>query len=576
MKGCVLYKIGTVCGGIALAAFLPTLSYAQTASQITPETYAPRLERNVRGSISLPQAAGLASPEGGEALKITLSAVRVNGGYSELQAQTQAITSSLANREISVDDLFAAARKIQGLYAQAGYILARVTVPEQDLHPGGTAYFQVIDGFIEQVDVSALPKNVQRRVEQLLRKLIGYRGITLKMIERTLLLAGDVPGLQMRTALSAGKKSGGSVLTVDGIYRPVTGQLTVDNTLTPNLGWASWGAGIQANSLLGLGELVYIMLNGDPEKRYFEKNPRNRAIAAGIIIPLGNDGLSINFEAAKTRATPDHARLALGTTSEFERYSARLRYPLIRARNLSMHIEGAFDLQEENQSVISPLNLPLFLDRLRVLRGKGDAIWFAPWGATLSGSLRGSFGIDGLGARSAADATLQVPLSRQNADANFKKMEIELGYTQPFAKYFTASLAARAQTSFNHALLASEQFSLTGSSGLSTFESGSLRGDNGFVTRGEIAAPWSTKIDSYGLTFSPYIFGAIGQARLEAPTALEEDKITATSYGLGLRLAAAQNASFRSANLTFEWGKAHRSDTQRNSDQFSIVASFQF
>ncbi|MFX5668401.1 hypothetical protein ABTE14_19265, partial [Acinetobacter baumannii] len=84
-------------------------------------------------------------------------------------------------------------------------------------------------------------------------------------------------------------------------------------------------------------------------------------------MPLGLDGLTFNLEATNTRATPRAAANGLGSTSSFDRLSARLRYPWIRSRDFTLGSELSFDAQEERVSVITPLSAPISLDRLRIV-----------------------------------------------------------------------------------------------------------------------------------------------------------------------------------------------------------------
>ena len=61
----------------------------------------------------------------------------------------------------------------------------------------------VIDGFIEKVDVSRLPKTIRLRIGDVLAPIEGQRGLTLPAIERKLLLRSEQIGLAGTGALSA-------------------------------------------------------------------------------------------------------------------------------------------------------------------------------------------------------------------------------------------------------------------------------------------------------------------------------------------------------------------------------------
>jgi hemolysin activation/secretion protein len=165
--------------------------------------------------------------------------------------------------------------------------------------------------------------------------------------------------------------------------------------------------------------------------------------------------------------------------------------------------------------------VPLSQDRLRILRFANDGNVITPWGATLSGRATASFGIDGLGARSAADASPSLPLSRQGADAAFQKLDVNLSYSQPLLTHLALNVAARAQTAFGQALLSSEQIGIANTTGLSAFDAGSVVGDEGFVVRAELSSPWSVPLPNAALNLAaaPYLFGGLGEVSLNDPTA---------------------------------------------------------
>ena len=100
---------------------------------------------------------------------------------------------------------------------------------------------------------------------RLVEPLTGRRGVTLTEIERRVLLAGDTPGVILRSTLAPGKAEGATVLVIDAKYQAVSETLTSDNTLSKALGRTALGAGIDFNSIAGFGELIYLRANGHPD-----------------------------------------------------------------------------------------------------------------------------------------------------------------------------------------------------------------------------------------------------------------------------------------------------------------------
>lgn len=575
---------------------------SQTASQITPPSFRPSLQSQ-GGSLVIPEGLGLDAPAGADKLSVQVRSVQVDGTLPSLSDRTQTIVARLSGRTVTAAEIFAAARELEQAYVGAGFALVRVVLPAQNLANGADVRLVVVDGFIERVDVSALPPEIRARIASVLAPLIGERGISLRTIERKILLAGDTPGTILRSTLAGGTVPGATVLMVEARYKPVTGSVAVDNVLAQALGTYTSSFGLDMNSPTGNGELLYLRASGAPytggNAAFLGSDPRNRALAVGLILPLGYDGLTMNLEATDSRATPRAVAGGLGFTSNFSRYSARVRYPLIRSRSFTLNAEAAFDAQEERLTVIRPVEAPLSLDRLRIARTGGDFLWVTPTDGVVTGRLIGSFGVNDLGARDRPPAGSNLePLSRQGARPEFQKLEATLAYNQPLAEHLTLDLRARGQTSFNQALPRSEQIGLANLSGLSSFDAGLFQGDEGYVVRAEIQFPFLTPFTlpfwlpsipaqlgsglptsetTAGIVVaSPYGFGAFGTTRQQRPTALEQSITRAAAYGLGIRFALAPEASFTNASASVEYGRSERSDRLPTDDRITFTVALQF
>ena len=506
-----------------------------------------------------------------------------------LSGEESDLRKKFKGARVSGAAIFAAAQELEAAYAKAGYVLARVTLPPQKLVNGAVLKLVVVDGFIERIETKDVSNRVRQRIADLLGPLTGVHGLKLRELERRILLAGDTPGVVLRTTLTPGSTMGATVLVVDAKYQPVVGTLTTDNSLPVGLGRYQTGVGADFNGALGFGEQIYLRATGDPgagTDGFFSDNPRNRILAAGFIVPLGIDGLTFNVEGTQARTTPV-AVDGVQSTDQFQRLSLRLRYPWTRSRDFNSATQLIFDAQDEKNLLLASTTQPLSEDRLRVLRFANEADYLASWGCAFSAALTASFGLDTLGARTAADASPLLPLSRQGAGATFSKLDGALGYSQGLAEHLTANVTARAQTSFGSPLEQAEQIGLAGPGSLSAFDAGAVEGDSGMVARGELVAPFalptgglpavfSQTMTGVGIVASPYVFGAIGEVFLEQPTALEEPHVRAASYGLGLRLTGGVTESLNNGSLTLEFARQTRSDGAPSDNRFSLVSTIKF
>jgi hemolysin activation/secretion protein len=562
-----------------LGAAIAPQALAQTAGQITPETFRPPVTP-VPGGLAIPSIPQLEAPPGAENLSVRLADIKVDGGLPQLEAATARITAPLIGRVVTAAELFAAARAIGQAYAQAGHVLARVVLPAQNVTDGGTLRLLVIDGVIEKVDTSRLPPRIRDRVAAMLAPLVGETGLTLARIERPLLLAGDLPGTRLRSTLTAGENPGGTILVLEADHDLITGIATLDNNLSPELGRVALGLGFDLNSPTANGEQVYFRMSGWPgggSDSFFDEYARNRLFALGTVIPLGLDGWTLNLEATQSRTTPRPPSGAPQTTSTFSRFSTRLRYPVVRGRTASAYLEAAFDVQNEVVDVIKPLNAGLSEDDLRIARLAGDGFLLTGIGGLLTGRATTSFGLDAFGARDVPPPG-QVPLSRQGVTPDFQKLDGLLRYQQPLGDLFAVQLEGRAQTSFGEPLPLSEQIGLATSNGLSSFYSGQVQGDSGYVIRAELQLQHllGQQEGRLNMGLTPYIFGAYGEVDLAQATAVENASLRAGSYGVGLRWGVAPKAGRSSFGASFEAGRQERSDTQRTEDSFIFSLQLRF
>ena len=76
----------------------------------------------------------------------------------------------------SINDLYNIAYEIEQDFNQKGYPLVRVILPVQELEPEqASVFFKVIDGFIEKIDLSKVPKAQTLRTYAYLKPLINKK-----------------------------------------------------------------------------------------------------------------------------------------------------------------------------------------------------------------------------------------------------------------------------------------------------------------------------------------------------------------------------------------------------------------
>lgn len=567
-----------VAASTLLICLLPPATNAQTASSVTPESFQPPLQ-NLSGSVVFTGQAGTQAPPGSEQIGVTLSGVNLVGAFPQMAAANSTFETRLTRGRIPVSELFDATSELEATYTQAGFPLVRVVLPQQSLRDGGVLRVEVVDGFVETIDTSRVPPNVRARIEGLTAPLVGRPNLTMAQLERQLLLAGDVSGVALGSALTAGLRPGGTIIALDPEYRRVTGFVGFDNFAPSELGSIApddlhglvFNSGVEVNSPFGYGETLYGRLSASPQQ-LFSDNPRYRVMALGAMVPIGTSGLALNFELTSSDTTPDSD--GTRTRSDFDRQSLRVIYPWIRSRSMNLTSQFIVDRQRDKQKIMDG-DLPIFEDKLTVLR-LGTTLSYNHDDGSLSevGAVL-SRGVDALGARTAADAEGDTPLSRQGADATFSKLSGSFTHQRAIQDRFTLGLTGRFQTSFGDPLLTSEQFSISGPGELSAFDTGELRGDSGWVVRAEFSSPRNINFRDLPLVVSPYVFAGAGSVSIEQPTDLETSRENAHAFGIGVDLLSQGESRYRSSSLRVEYGRGEREDGPDNT-RFSLSGNFRF
>ncbi len=522
---------------LTLAAGWQAPALAQVSpSRIVPETAAPPTKPD-DASISLPQTQTSRAPAGSENLTVTLASVSVEGGRADLAPQVDEIVRPLQGRQVSVAELYDAASRIEGLYARAGQVLARATVPPQQLRDGSTFRIVIVEGFIQSIDDSALPASVRGPVRRRLAPLVGARGVTMRQIERRLLLAARVPGVSLRSTLVPGTEIGGAKLVLNADYAPLSGSVSAGNSLPDSFDTWSFDARMAANSVFGAGEQIYAFASTGTDFDLTTDSPLRRIAGIGAFIPLGSDGLTLNAEYIHADTNALVAAGELAVRGKLDRAALRLRYPLVLARRETLSIQGAFELVDERQT-FPDFGVDLSLDRLRLLSLGLEWGKALSQGTTLGADLAFTQGFDDFGARNRADAVQSgVGLSRMGSRPDFTRLNARLSVSQQLGGNVRADAYLRGQASLTGALPASQQFSLDAADGLSGFTVGTISTDSGGTARLELATPQSL---APNFSATPYLFAAAGAGWVAQPTVLELGDVRGWSLGAGLRMQAAR------------------------------------
>jgi hemolysin activation/secretion protein len=282
---------------------------------------------------------------------------------------------------------------------EAGYIAA-IEVPEQRIE-GGQLRFRVLMARLVGLRVRGEAGRNERLIARYLERLTGQEVFNTRQAERYLLLAGDVPGYNVRLALRpAGTVAGEVVGEVTVVGSPAQLDLNLQNYGSRGVGREGALLRGQLFGLTGLGDrtVVGFYSTADLEEQ--------QTLQFAHDFRIGGEGLRMGGQLTHSWARPDVGQPGIELSSRTLFATLDAAYPFVRNQRFSLWGGGGIDVIDQQ---VEFNGLPLSEDKLRVLFGRVDFEAAAPVTAAqrsarlepgwrLEGGLELRQGLSGLGA----------------------------------------------------------------------------------------------------------------------------------------------------------------------------------
>lgn len=515
---------------LSLAAIwcLSGLAHAQTVP--TSEEPGREAERFAEPLVPLAAPAGspislveeTAVPSGADTITLTIAGFEVVGSTAYGSAVFAAITDDLIGPDQPLVAVYEAARRITALYGNDGFILSRAIVPPQDLDPSGAVVtLHVIEGYVDQV---IWPPELDRY-----RDLFsGYAAIitaerpsNIHTVTRYLLLAGDLPGIDVRSRFEAGTTdAGASTLVVESASSLFDATLRIDNRGTEARGPFQYAASASVHNLLGIHESFTLTYGGSFDFREMQ------FVSGRYTQVLTSEGATASFNVSYSLGEPGTAALqALDFQTRSFSADVGLRWSLVRAREANI---TPFVTLFGSESTAYMLGTVSSFDALRGVRAGVTADWADRFNGVTQISLVLTQGIDAFGS-SGNDNPLA---SRGNGRAQFFTVSGGISRLQPLGGGYTLRLAAEGQWS-PVSLLAPAECTYGGGEFGRAFDSAELTGDR--CASASLEFRYAPLLSSAFLTqLQVYGFADVGTVHRIAPAAGVASSATGSSAGLGV------------------------------------------
>ncbi len=527
---------------VATALAAPTMAAAQSSPGLptreevtTPEAPKPTPSQRVRVESSGAMERG-PCPLADSDIRTTINSVQFTGpGGATLAPEIIALLSSIkgSGTETSISAVCDYRDRADAALRSARYV-AITAIPPQKIDDG-ILRLEVVTARIAEVRVKGDAGRYERVLEARIEALKRLDPLNARDVEEILLLAGDVPGLDVSLVLNRGQRPGEVIgeLTVE--YSRFSVVANVQNYGSKQLGRETGYVRAELRGLTGMSDMTYF---GLASSRDFKEQKIGQI---GHVMGLTDDGLTVGAHFTYALSEPDLGALRLKTRSMIARLEAA--YPFVRTVRKTYGVSGGFEFVEQRSRILTvgSNSIPFNKDRLATLfvRASGETRGFTQSGFErfrAAAALEVRQGISAFGATTGDPTGPNVyARSRFGADGTPLILRGQTSATLNLGPMFSLSGSARGQWT-NKSLLNYDEFSVGNLTIGRGYDPGANSGDRALGASIEPAVKIINR-PKLGLE----AFGFYDSVRLWnlAPAGTEADR-TLRSWGGGVRFILPQ------------------------------------
>ncbi|MBU3068818.1 ShlB/FhaC/HecB family hemolysin secretion/activation protein [Aestuariicella sp. G3-2] len=466
-------------------------------------------------------------------IPIPVREFRIEGNHSLPTGALLAQLQDLTGQTLTLAELYDAAERLTVYYRQQGYLVSRAYLPAQEIGDDGIITIAIAEGRYGQVTLTNQSHLRDFVPRSMMGQLASGDAVTLKPLERQVLLFDDLPGTRASSSLAAGREPGQSDLTVILKDAPrLSGRVTMDNYGNRHTGEYRMSTQLDVASPLGLGDAFSLYLLGtDEEQLYY---------MARYDLPVSPWGTRVGLSASKMDYQLGGDFDDLDATGTADTIGLFVTHPWLRSRNLNVRSL----LQVERKDLTDEL-----FDGFIVTDKTSENVTLG-----LSGDWRDTFGGGGVNAFNVS--WVQGHLRGDSIDrGSFGKLQFSLLRLQYLTNQLSLYTALQGQWTDGN-LDSSEHLSLGGPYTIRGYPAGEASADEGVLGTLELRYQWRTDWQ-----FKTFVDG--GYARLvRHPLEDDDHHRNLSSIGVGVDWQPHPQLSF---SLTSSWrtGEQPVSDTER-------------
>ncbi|MEL1249109.1 ShlB/FhaC/HecB family hemolysin secretion/activation protein [Aurantiacibacter gilvus] len=540
----------------SLACLAPAAMAQDTSPPTRGELTAPQARPEVRQGMSLTvdgqmerRACALDNPDYDD-LTFTLNDVVYTGAELAPDADLARAHESYLGQELPVRSLCDIRDRAAAALADAGY-LAAVEIPPQSLGDG-VAEMRVVLGRLVAIRARGEVEGVESLLSNYLDKLVEQPVFNVNEAERYLLLANDVPGMELRLSLRPAE--GGQPGELVGEVAVLRETFVIDAN-TQNWGSRALGryAGLvraEAYGLTGMGDRTSIAFFSTLDLE------EQQTLQLSHDMRIGGDGLTLGGSLTLGWTEPS-ALPGFEIASETVLANVETSYPFLRTQEAS--IWGAAGLDFVNQDVTFS-GLELTRDRLRTAYVRGNFVLvdadsiarrngYTPYEpqSRLAGLVEFRQGLDVFGATGDCRPNLNacllggaVPPARIEQDPTPTLLRGQLSGEYRPVPLLNISYDLSAQVS-DDPLPAFEEFAGGRYTVGRGYDPGAIIGDSGVGFSLQVGYGSLVPTSLTDIVVQPYVFFDHAKVWNNDPSLALDDSDELTSVGVGVRVVRGAN-----------------------------------
>lgn len=483
----------------------------------------------------------------------------VEGNHLLAPATVQAVLQPMTGPARVYGDIQEALDALRLAYRNAGYGTVQVDVPEQEL-TSGVVRIAVTETALGKIIVSGNAHFDDANVRASLPPLRAGQVPNLDALSVAIQLANDNPAKQVEVVLASGENEravDAKVAVTDS--RPLRGFVMLDNTGSAASGRWRVGAALQHANLFNRDHVATLAYTSSPDS---PDGVKVNLYSLGYRMPLYALGDSLDFiygsSSVNTPGVTPTLGGPLGLVGKGNVAGARWNHFLPRRGDYSSKLVFGIDHKYIN-SRCSVGGVEVSFAPPTPAISSCVPYTTRPLSATYSGQLQGAGSVSDVHLALARNwATGQAytnvdgrsdrysyltPGNRATRDS-FTVLRGGANHFSGLPRDWQMRLAANAQYAFN-ALLASEQFGMTGAGAVRGFGERAVAADNAVIVNAELYTPELAGRLGLPGNLRALLYYDAGHGRNRQGGAALPDSLSVASVGAGLRYSAGKNLNAR-------------------------------